>query len=96
MNRELAIGLTFLALLGVILAVGCLTAWLVQHRQLATHINETDDQAQERRKARLFRDLDTYVIPRSTVYKATSEGVPVSGVEPQLERAESWPLRLRR
>lgn len=37
----------------------------------------------------------TQVIPRGTVHRAVSQGVPVSGVEPELARAESWPLRQR-
>lgn len=90
MNRELAIGLIFLGLLLVIAALGLGLAWWVQRQPPADNLNEVSD----RRKSRLFRDLDTYVIPRSTVYKAVAQET-VSGVEPVLARAESWPLRQR-
>lgn len=91
MNRELAIGLIFLLLLAAITLTGLALAWRIQHKRPADNLN--DDEAADARQARLFRDLDTYAIPRSTVYSVVGE--PVGGVEPELARAESWPLRQR-
>lgn len=89
MNRELAIGLAFLAFLVLIAIPGLAMAWREQHKQPADNLNE--DEAADARQARLFRDLDTYVIPRSAVYKSAEE--PASGVEPEFGRTATWPVR---
>ncbi len=93
MNRELAIGLIFLCLLVLIAGSGLGIAWLIQRRRLPPAL---EPEAPLKIRAWLAQDLqleDTELI--GAIYRSADDTKPVSGVEPVLARAESWPLRQR-
>jgi len=88
MDRELAIGLIFLGLLGVISALGIGTAWLIQHRRPALSIEAPAEPSKPLAwLGQDLQDLDTNVIERGTVTKVVGRvgGLDI-GVRRQLLR----------
>ena len=94
MNRELAIGLIFLGLLAFIAGIGLGIARLIESRRPALAVPPPVEPPKT--IAWLAQDLqleDTELI--GAIYRSADDSKSVSGVEPCLERAESWPIRQR-